>query len=70
MPETGPARLTIIDLARRTVRLLAAGTRAAGPQRVTWDGRDARGQVVRPGAYFARLDSPWGSRSRMLVRAP
>lgn len=70
MPETGTARLTIVDLAGRTVRLLAAGTRTAGPQMATWDGRDARGQVVRPGAYFARLDSPWGSRSRMLVRAP
>jgi hypothetical protein len=70
MPQAAPTRLTIVDLAGRTVRLVASGTRAAGPQRVTWDGRDARGQTVRPGAYFARLESPWGSRSRMLVRVP
>jgi hypothetical protein len=68
MPRAGTARLAIIDLAGRTVRLVSGGLRAAGPQRVTWDGRDARGQMVRPGAYFAKLDSPWGSRSRMLVR--
>jgi len=68
MPQAGTARLAIVDLAGRTVRLRSGGTRAAGPQRVTWDGRDARGQLVRPGAYFAKLDSPWGSRSRMLVR--
>lgn len=68
MPKAGTARLAIVDLAGRTVRLLSGGTRQTGPQRVTWDGRDARGQLVRPGAYFAKLDSPWGSRSRMLVR--
>ena len=68
MPSPGTARLSIVDLAGRTVRLVAGGQRTAGPQRVTWDGRDARGQLVRPGAYFAKLDSPWGSRSRMLVR--
>jgi hypothetical protein len=68
MPSAGTARLAIVDLAGRTVRLVAGGMRQAGPQRVTWDGRDARGQLVRPGAYFAKLDSPWGSRSRMLVR--
>jgi len=70
MPSAASARLTIIDLAGRTVRMLASGTRAAGPQRVTWDGRDARGQAVRPGAYFARLETRWGSPSRMLVRVP
>jgi len=68
MPNAAAARLTIVDLAGRTVRTLAGGTRGAGPQRVTWDGRDARGQTVRPGAYFARLETRWGSRSRMLVR--
>ena len=68
MPSAANARLTIVDLAGRTVRTLAGGSLAAGPQRVTWDGRDARGQVVRPGAYFARLDTRWGSRSRMFVR--
>jgi len=70
MPSAAAARLTIVDLAGRTVRMLASGTRSVGPQRVTWDGRDARGQTVRPGAYFARLDTRWGSRSRMLVRVP
>lgn len=68
MPGAATARLSIVDLAGRTVRMLTSGTREAGPQRVTWDGRDARGQAVRPGAYFARLETRWGSRSRMLVR--
>jgi flagellar hook assembly protein FlgD len=41
---------------------------AAGVQRATWDGRDARGARVGAGAYFVRLDSAWGTKSRMLVR--
>ena len=68
MPSASSARLTIVDLAGRTIRTLSSGSREAGPQRASWDGRDARGQTVRPGAYFARLDTRWGSRSRMLVR--
>jgi flagellar hook assembly protein FlgD len=70
MPLAAQARLTVVDLAGRTIRILASGKLPAGPQRATWDGRDAHGQTVRPGAYFVRLDSPWGSRSRMLVRVP
>ena len=70
MPAKASVRLSVVDLAGRTVRTLLKETVAAGPMRVTWDGRDARGATVRPGAYFVRLDSPWGSRSRMLVRVP
>jgi hypothetical protein len=68
MPSSAQARLTVVDLAGRTVRVLAGGIFTAGSQHATWDGRDAHGQAVRAGAYFVRLDSPWGSRSRMLVR--
>jgi len=68
MPADADVRLAIIDLAGRTVRVLRSGSQGAGPAQASWDGRDGRGQAVRPGAYFVRLDTPWGSRSRMLVR--
>jgi hypothetical protein len=68
LPERGPARLAVYDLAGRQVRLLADGFRAAGPHDVTWDGRDDDGAPVRPGVYFVHLTWAGRSQSRALVR--
>lgn len=61
----GRARLTIVDLAGRVVRSVEAVD-----GRAVWDGRDADGRNVRSGAYFARLESALGARTRMVVRLP
>jgi flagellar hook assembly protein FlgD len=37
--------------------VLRDGTRSAGLHRVTWDGRDSRGNTVASGVYFYRLDA-------------
>jgi len=47
--------LRIYDVSGRLVRDLVAGTRAAGPHRERWDGRDGSGRGVASGVYFARL---------------
>jgi len=47
--------LSIVDVAGRPVRGLAAGTLAAGPHTVAWDGRDDAGRVAPSGLYFAVL---------------
>jgi FlgD Ig-like domain len=69
-PAAGRMRVAVFDLAGREVRALVDRTLPAGVQRTTWDGKDQQGRTVRPGAYFARFESPWGVHARMLVRIP
>ena len=60
--------LTVYDVAGRRVRELARGGYPAGPQVVTWDGRDEGGARVARGVYFARLASEEASgEARILV---
>ncbi len=56
LPYAGPARLRIYGLRGELVRTLADGMRPAGPNSVTWDGRDERGGRAGAGAYFCRLE--------------
>jgi len=54
-PETRNLTVTIVSSSGARVRTLAAGTRAAGEHRLTWDGRNDRGEPVAAGLYFCRL---------------
>ena len=56
LPYGGPVRLCIYGLRGELVRTLAEGVRPAGPNSVTWDGRDERGTRAGAGAYFCRLE--------------
>ncbi len=49
-----PVRVRIVDVRGREVATLK-GVAAAGPQRLTWNGRDAAGRPSASGGYFARL---------------
>lgn len=51
----GPARLELLDLQGRRLRLLAEGDWPAGEQARVWDGRDGSGQPLPSGVYLARL---------------
>jgi len=55
LPSERPGSLAIYDVAGRPVRILAAGTLAAGRTEYAWDGRNDAGRPVAPGVYFARL---------------
>ncbi len=63
------ARLAVYDAMGRHVRTLFDGI-AAGPCSVEWDGRDARGEAVSAGVYFARItvDGFSATRSMTLLR--
>jgi hypothetical protein len=69
LPAAGPVRLVVYGLRGERVRTLAEGVRPAGPQSVTWDGRDDQGREVPAGAYFARLEGFGQARVRRLAWA-
>jgi galactose oxidase-like protein/Big-like domain-containing protein len=58
LPVASPVRLGLFDLQGRLVRELERNASAgAGRHVVRWDGRGNRGEPVRSGIYFLRLDA-------------
>jgi hypothetical protein len=55
LDQSTGVRLSIHDVRGRRVVDLLSGTRAAGEHTVKWNGRNANGQRVAPGIYFARI---------------
>ena len=55
LPVAAGARLEILDVLGRRIRVLVNGYFAAGSHQVTWDGRDAAGRSVSSGIYLCRL---------------
>jgi hypothetical protein len=55
LPSPGRVDLRIFDASGRAVRTLLAGSQPAGAHLCRWDGRDAAGQPVGTGVYFAQL---------------
>ena len=55
MHEGGEASLEIFNIRGEIVTTLAQGNIQPGSYRVTWDGRDNKGQVVAAGNYIAVL---------------
>jgi hypothetical protein len=68
LAQAGVARLRILDASGRVVRVLAAGTVAAGRHQRSWDGRDAAGREVAAGVYLAELTVDGNSERMRLVR--
>jgi choice-of-anchor B domain-containing protein len=63
----GLARLAVHDLRGRKIVDLIDGELAAGVHTVSWDGRDAAGQVVASGVYMAALNAGGEQRRLKLV---
>lgn len=56
LPVEGPVSLDIFDVQGRHLAALVHGGMRAGWQSARWDGRDAHGDRMRAGVYFARLE--------------
>ncbi len=60
--QDAPVKVSIYTLLGDLVReiSLPAGTRggAGGLNEVAWDGRNGKGEIVRPGVYVAKIDGP------------
>jgi hypothetical protein len=67
LPREEQVRVRILDVAGRTVRVLGDGRAPAGENRVVWDGRNASGQEVPAGVYWARVETSGGSVARRIV---
>lgn len=56
LPEAGPVRLSVFDVAGRLVRALIDESVPQGGHEAVWDGRDSSGREVGSGSYLARLE--------------
>ena len=67
MPQTGVARVEILDLTGRRVWSSEA-LYAPGAHSLRWDGRASRGGAVPAGVYFVRLVTAFGERAARVAR--
>jgi unsaturated rhamnogalacturonyl hydrolase len=68
LPSSGPAHITIYDLAGRCVITLIDADLSSGHHAVTWRGLDTCGRSVPSGTYIYRLDGPgFGAARRMTL---
>lgn len=51
----GNVKLAIYDLLGREIRVLQDGVQPAGRHLISWDGRDARNELISSGVYFYKL---------------
>ncbi len=67
----GPTRgdVAVYDLAGRHLRTLAQGALPAGPQRVSWDGRDEAGRDLAAGTYLVTMRAGAQTRTCKVVLA-
>lgn len=57
LPQPARTRMTIYDLAGRTVRVLVNAAEPAGNYEVRWDGTGDSGQQMPSGVYLCRLEA-------------
>jgi hypothetical protein len=67
MSREGMVRVTVYDMQGRLVKSLLDGFRAAGEQRLAWDGSNAQSQKVASGVYFFRIQAPEGQTTRRVA---
>ncbi|MBL8027279.1 MAG: matrixin family metalloprotease, partial [Fibrobacteres bacterium] len=60
MPRRSEVTITIHDVAGRYVATLLNGVCNGGTQRVIWNGKDSRGNVLGAGIYFASMKTAGG----------
>ena len=62
-----PVRVSISNVAGRTLRVLQEGTLPSGEHTVTWDGRTGELERARPGVYYFMLRTPDGFKTQSIV---
>ena len=67
LKRPGKVRLSVMDLAGKTIRILADGMGSEGENRTEWNGTDASGNPVPSGIYFYRLETETETTMRKMV---
>jgi hypothetical protein len=67
LPQSGRARLEVLDVEGRVVRMLADREFVRGVYTLDWDGRDETGRKVAGGIYVCRLATAAGTVNRKAV---
>jgi len=67
LPGGGPVRLSVHDLAGRTIAVLVDSDRPAGHHAALWDGRDRQGRRQPAGVYLYRLQTRQGQEMRRIT---
>jgi hypothetical protein len=67
VPEDGPVRLELFDLAGRRVRTLVDRRLRSGRHRFVWDGTDQSGRRVATGSYLVRFQAPGAVATRTVT---
>jgi hypothetical protein len=57
LPDAGPVRLSVFDLAGREVRVLASRPQSRGDHTLVWDGRDGNRRDVPSGVYLCSVEA-------------
>ncbi len=65
LARRGVTDLSIYSVDGRRVKTLAHGVQEAGRYHFTWNGTDERGNALRSGVYFARLETAGTRRTRL-----
>jgi hypothetical protein len=68
LPERMNVSVKVINCNGSVVKMLEAGTRAAGTNTLRWDGSDAKGQPVAKGTYFVVVNTGDTELSRKTVK--
>ena len=67
LAEATRADLDIVDVRGRSVQRAYGGILPAGASVLTWDGRAQNGLPAPPGLYYARLSTPLGNVTQVIV---
>ncbi len=70
LPQSGPVRLKVYDVAGRLTRTLRDGWMSPGEHSAVWDQRDDAGRVVSAGLYFVRFEAAGKSLGQKVVLIP
>lgn len=67
LPRASKVEVNIYNVTGAHVRTLVNGFEPAGSKRITWDGRNARGEPVATGVYFVGMRTSSFAQTRKMV---
>ena len=68
LPQSVPVQLQVFSLDGRQVAQVQRGQQGSGPQRLSWDGRDQRGETLAPGLYLLGVGIEAEDKSALQLR--